>query len=152
MKGRLVANGSVQRGKFNKSETASPCVGLDDLIVTTVVDALERRDVATIDLPSAYISARQPEGEVVHMVIRGKLAELMVEAEPTTYRKYLTVDRNGNAVLYVKIARALYGLIKSALLFYRKLLTDLIRRGFKVNPYDPCVANKIINGTQMTIC
>ena len=24
--------------------------------------------------------------------------------------------------------------------------------GFKLNPYDPCVANKVIGGTQMTIC
>ena len=24
--------------------------------------------------------------------------------------------------------------------------------GFKLSPYDPCVANKIINGSQSTIC
>jgi hypothetical protein len=24
--------------------------------------------------------------------------------------------------------------------------------GFEINPYDPCVANKIVDGTQMTIC
>ena len=24
--------------------------------------------------------------------------------------------------------------------------------GFEVNPYDPCVANKMVNGKQMTIC
>ena len=23
--------------------------------------------------------------------------------------------------------------------------------GFEVNPYDPCVANKVINGSQMTV-
>ena len=23
--------------------------------------------------------------------------------------------------------------------------------GFEVNPYDPCVANKLINGSQMTV-
>jgi len=23
--------------------------------------------------------------------------------------------------------------------------------GFEINPYDPCVANKMVNGTQMTI-
>ena len=39
-----------------------------------------------------------------------------------------------------------------ALLFYRKLVTDLLSLGFEINPYDPCVANKIINGKQMTIC
>jgi hypothetical protein len=23
--------------------------------------------------------------------------------------------------------------------------------GFEINPYDPCVANKVVNGTQMTV-
>ena len=40
----------------------------------------------------------------------------------------------------------------STLLFYRKLWGNLIDKGFEVNPYDPCVANKIINGKQMTVC
>ena len=41
--------------------------------------------------------------------------------------------------------------MKSAILFYRKLVVDLTYLGFEINPYDPCVANKIINGKQMTI-
>jgi len=39
-----------------------------------------------------------------------------------------------------------------ALLFYQKLVADLLSLGFDINPYYPCVANKIINGKQMTIC
>ena len=35
---------------------------------------------------------------------------------------------------------------------YRKLFADLKSLGFEINPYDPCVANKTINGKQMTIC
>ena len=42
--------------------------------------------------------------------------------------------------------------MKSALLFYRKLVADLLSLGFTINPYDPCVANKTIDGKQMTIC
>jgi hypothetical protein len=40
----------------------------------------------------------------------------------------------------------------SAMLFYKKLKNDLIEIGFELNPYDPCVANKIVNGSQMTVC
>ena len=47
--------------------------------------------------------------------------------------------------------KALYGLLKSALDFYNKLRGDLEKNGFVVNPYDPCVANKIVNGKQMTV-
>ena len=47
--------------------------------------------------------------------------------------------------------KALYGLLKSALDFYNKLRGDLEENDFVVNPYDPCVANKIVNGKQMTV-
>jgi hypothetical protein len=42
--------------------------------------------------------------------------------------------------------------MKSALLFYQELAADLHLIGCVLNPYDPCVANKRINGQQMTIC
>ena len=29
---------------------------------------------------------------------------------------------------------------------------ELESSGFKLNPYDPCVANKTVNGNQMTVC
>ncbi len=48
--------------------------------------------------------------------------------------------------------KAMYGLLRSALLFYWKLVEDLESNGFKLNPYDPCVANKTVNGKQMTVC
>ncbi len=48
--------------------------------------------------------------------------------------------------------KALYGMMKSALLFYCKLVADLRSIGFELNPYDPCVANKMMDGNQMTIC
>ena len=41
--------------------------------------------------------------------------------------------------------------MRSALLFYRKLKSELIAYGFKLNPYDPCVANKETAGGQMTV-
>ena len=49
------------------------------------------------------------------------------------------------------MSKALYGLLKSALDFYLKLRGDLGSIGFEVNPYDPCVANKTIQGTHMTV-
>jgi len=42
-------------------------------------------------------------------------------------------------------------MLKSALLFYKKLVKDLKSVGFKINPYDPCVANKMSYGRQMTV-
>ncbi len=56
------------------------------------------------------------------------------------------------AILYVMMQKALYGFLRSALLYYRKLVADLEGDEFKLNPYDPCIANKGINGKQMTVC
>ncbi len=42
-------------------------------------------------------------------------------------------------------------MLKSVLWFYKKLRADLEADGFIVNNYDTCVANKIVNGTQMTV-
>jgi hypothetical protein len=47
--------------------------------------------------------------------------------------------------------KASYGLLRSALLFYKKLVKDLENYGFEINPYDPCVANMMIDGKQMTV-
>ena len=44
-------------------------------------------------------------------------------------------------MMYVQIEKALYGMLRAALLFYRKLRADLEDMGFEVNPYNSCVAN-----------
>jgi hypothetical protein len=40
----------------------------------------------------------------------------------------------------------------ASLLYYRKFAKSLTDIHSVINPYDPCVANKIIRGKQMTIC
>lgn len=47
--------------------------------------------------------------------------------------------------------RALYGMIILSVLFYKKFIKDIEPLGFEINPYDPCVANRIIRGKQHTI-
>ena len=85
------------------------------------------------------------------MLLCCRLAELMVKVDPSLYRKYITTSKKGVLMLYVKLTKALYRLLRSALLFYKKIRGDLEGLGFKINPYDPCVANKDINGEQLTV-
>ena len=47
--------------------------------------------------------------------------------------------------------KALFGLLRLALLFYKHLVDALVKYGFKVNPHNPCVANADINGSQMIV-
>ncbi|KAG7342125.1 reverse transcriptase RNA-dependent DNA polymerase [Nitzschia inconspicua] len=83
------------------------------------------------------------------MKLDGPLVEILCEIDPR-YHKYVVYEK-GQKVLYVHLIKALYGMLVSAMLFYKKLKQDLIDYGFEINPYDPCVANKIVNGKQLTI-
>ena len=75
------------------------------------------------------------------MVLKGKLAELIVQIDPQMYQKYVTTSSMGEPMLYICIYKALYGLLQSALLFYRKLRTESfyylysILNGYLVLPY-----------------
>ena len=59
------------------------------------------------------------------------------------YGKYVTYPPNGQAMLYVRLSKALYGMHRLALLFYKISRSDLENMGFEVNPYDSCVANNM---------
>jgi hypothetical protein len=82
----------------------------------------------------------------------GKLAEMTVKVAPEVYRTYVFINKKGETILYVQLLNALYGILKAALLVYKKLTKDLITIGFELNTYHPCGANKQINGKQMTLC
>lgn len=150
IKARACADGRPQRQHVAKEETASPTVATDSLFACAAINAREGRVVATLDIPGAFLHAENDSFVVMKLV--GTLAELMVKTAPSLYRKFVTADASGRPVLYVQLQKALYGMLKSALLFYRKLVSDLTSMGFTMNPYDPCVANKQIKGSQMTIC
>ena len=68
------------------------------------------------------------------MLLKGKLAEFMVQIDPQMYQKYITTSSKGDPMLYVRLSKALYGLLQSALLFYRKLCTEFEDFVFEVNP------------------
>ncbi len=102
-----------------------------------------------MDVPDAFIHAYN-EGERVIMKVRGHLAKMLVTMAPEVYKHYVVYE-NGHMVLYLEVVKALYGMLQSALLFYKKLRKDLEEYDFKVNPYDPCIANKMINGKQFTV-
>jgi len=51
-------------------------------------------------------------------------------------------------MLYIKLNKALYGMLQAALLFWRLLSSTW---GFKLNEHGTCLANKKINGKQCTI-
>ena len=84
------------------------------------------------------------------MKITGVLVDILLNIAPDTYHGYVVKER-GQKVVYVQVLRAIYGMLQSALLWYNKFKKDLEEINFIFNPYDPCVANKMVNGKQHTI-
>jgi Reverse transcriptase (RNA-dependent DNA polymerase)/Zinc knuckle len=147
LKGRTVADGSTQRPLYEKHETASPTLSSDALLLSILMDAYEGRDVAIADIAGAYLNAYMPD--FVIMKFTGESVDILCEMNPE-YEEFV-VTENGVRVLYVRLIKALYGCVKSALLWYELFQTTLQQMGFVLNPYDQCVANCDFEGTQCTV-
>ena len=154
IKGRTVYDGSGTRIYQNKNDTRSPTVSGEGLMLSCCIDAKEGRDVMTLDVPNAFVQTPMPEtkpGEDrVIMRVEGTLAEELVRIDPDRYSPFLVYEK-GRPVLYVIVMKALYGMLIASLLWYKKFRKDLESIGFVFNPYDPCVANRLIDGKQQTI-
>jgi hypothetical protein len=119
-----------------------------------VIEAKEERDVMTCDIPNAFIQAylpkKEPGEDRVVMKITGVLVNMLVGIIPELYGPAVVLE-NRKKVLYVEVLKAMYGMLEAALLWYKTFRKDLKENGFIFNPYDPCMANKKVQGSQQTI-
>ncbi len=153
IKARTCANGSIQRAWMQREDATSPTASLESIILTSTIEAHENRDVATIDVPNAFIQTEveYKEGEEwITLKVQGVLVDMLVKMEPEIYKDRIVYE-NGKKTIYMIVLKAIYGMLQLALLFYQQFKKDLEEYGFIFNPYDPCVANKMVNGKQLTI-
>ena len=68
------------------------------------------------------------------MVLRGKLGEMIVKIDPLLYRKYITYSQKEIPMLYVRLSKVLYKMLRTVLLFYKRLRNDQEGMGFNVTP------------------
>ena len=155
LKDRLVLGGNVQRDYISKDEASSPTAYTEAIIITCIWDAKEGRYVVSLDLPNAFCQTEITDEDAEHRIIvrlRGAVVDLLCEIDSDFYSKYVTTNKKGEKVLLVQCMNALYGSMVASLMFYKKLVAALKSYGFEFNPYDSCIANKIVNGTVLTIC
>jgi hypothetical protein len=118
-----------------------------------VVDANENRDVAIVDIPNTFVqTVVEDEKGRVFIRIHGPLFSILVAIAPDVYGPYVMVRKKGEKQLLVQCLTALYGTMVALLLYYKKFVKSLKSKGFKLNPYDPCVVNKQVKGEQLTVC
>ena len=149
IKGRGCADGRGQRANAIKGEASSPTISTEAVFLVLTIAAKEVRDVMVMDIPGAFLQTELKD-ECVHVRFTGRMAELLVMIDPKLYRPHIITEKS-KPVLYAELKRALYGMLQSALRFWEQVLEDLTKLGFEVNPYDWCVANRVINGSQQTV-
>lgn len=106
IKARAIVGGRTQ-SRYYEEETYSPTVKLESIMLSSLIDAYERRDVVTIDIKGAFLKAKVPDDMELVMKMERVLAELMCELNPD-----FKMDENG--VLYLQCKKALYGHIEAA--------------------------------------
>ena len=116
--------------------------------MTLLIDARERRDVATADIVGAYLLTNMKDYVLLRII--GDTVNMMCQINPK-YLSYVTQE-GSKQVLYMRLKKALYGCMQSAILWYITFKNCLEHLGFKLNPYDPSVANEMVNGEQCTRC
>jgi hypothetical protein len=117
------ADGRKQRETTSKEDASAPTVAIESVMLSATVDAMEGRDVITVDIPGAFMQA--DIDEVEHVKFEGEIAEMLVKMDPKLYRKYVK-DEHGKSVLYVELLKALYGTLRAALLFWKLLSSKLV--------------------------
>jgi hypothetical protein len=142
LKGWTVADARPQRPLYEKHETSSPTVSTDALLLTVAIDANEGRDVATADVAGAYLKADMTD-------FVDESVDILCDMN-TKYEEFVVMEK-GKKVLYVQLLKAIYSCITLALLWYNVFRSTLEEMGFVLNPYNPCVANAVIEGSQCTI-
>jgi len=87
IKARGCADGRSQREYTAKSDTSSPTVSLEAMMMSCAIDAKENRYMSLADIPGAFLHADMEDE--THMLLEGKIAELIVMLDPKLYRKYV---------------------------------------------------------------
>jgi hypothetical protein len=100
-------------------------------MISLMIDAMERRDVATADVEGAYLHADMEDFVLLKLV--GEAVYIMCQVNPK-YENYVVIE-NGKKVLYLQeLLKALYSCVQSALLWYDLFTNTLVQMGFKLNP------------------
>lgn len=130
-----MADGRSQT-RYLEEQTYSPTGRLESIMLCSLIDAIEGREVFTIDIKGAFLKAKVPEDMELIVKMDGELAKLFCEINPKFYK-----EEGGE--LYLKCLKALYGHREAARLFYNELDHSLTKRmGFQRNSFDPCVYNR----------
>lgn len=142
LKSRLVAGGHRQDTTMYDN-VSSPCVNLTSVFTLLSIAAFERRHLAAVDIKGAYLNARL-SSVTVHMRIQPQLVSILKQLYQDLFKRDITEFICPDGSMIVRVLKALYGLIESALLWYKHLAATLNRAGYTTSKNDRGVFYKTV--------
>jgi len=106
IKARAVADGRTQT-RYLEEETYSPTVCLESIMLSSLIDAVEKRHVRVIDIKGAFLKTRVPNDMELFVKMEGELARMMNRLQPE-------FQIHDDGFMYLKCIKALYGHIEAA--------------------------------------
>ena len=97
---------------MNYDETYSPTVATQALLLSSMIDAYERRDIATSDIPGAFLQTPD-ESKETHLRLETLMVDLLLKINPWTYRSYVCTDKRGKRYMYAQCQKAIYGTLRT---------------------------------------
>lgn len=104
IKGRGCADGRKQRNHIPKHDASSPTIATKSVFLIARIAAKERRDMASMDVPGAFLHADLHDDEMILIRFEGRLAELLAMIDPKIYRSHIMLEK-GKPVLYAELKR-----------------------------------------------
>jgi hypothetical protein len=145
LKARLVAMDNSAESSLHPSK-AAPTVRGESIFMALAIAGAEGRRCAALDIGNAYLEAEMGSEEV-YVELDPAVVKIAARMEPSLQRY---ISEKGT--IAARLNKALYGCVQSARLWYEKLRGVLEGLGFAINPYDPCVFNRVRDGKQITVC
>ena len=121
------------------------------MLISCVIDSQEHQDVATIEIPNAFIQTCVYKIEdMATIIVIGGLVDVLVDITPDIYGMYVT-EKKGVKTMILIFHNAIYVIMVSSLRYYKTCCKMIKHLGFTINPYDPCVVNRTIDEKHQTI-
>ena len=96
IKGRGCADGRKQRGWIDKEDTSSPTVSTQALMLSCMIDTEENRDVATADIPGAFLQTDNTSGST-DLKMEGIMVDILLDIDKDRYEPFVVTRDNGSA-------------------------------------------------------
>jgi len=95
LKGWTCADGRPMRATTKPEDAASPTAFLESIILTSVTEAHEGRDVMTADTPSAFVQTeleKGPDQKKIIVRLQGAVAKMMVRCAPKVCKPHVVFE------------------------------------------------------------